>query len=314
MRSITLVALLCCLQAAAAAAQSHLLIVSGLAGEPQIEEQFHNWSSQMITAATERMGVPHEQITYLAEDPAREPGLIAGRSTREAVDAELQRIAQRAGPNDRILILLIGHGSSDSRNSRINLPGPDLTATELGAMLDRFPTQQVVVVNTTSASGAFQEPLAGDRRTIITATRTGQEQNQTLFAGFFVDAFAQEGADTDKDGRVTVLEAFDYAVTEVERYYQSQNQLQTEHAVLGGDRELARTFSLGGAAAAPVIAADSPELRALLEQRQALESQIETLRGQKDEMEEDAYEAELERLLLDLARTTREIREMEGTE
>ena len=73
-------------------------------------------------------------------------------------------------------------------------------------------------------------------------------------------------------------------------------------------------FALGGAAAAPVMADDSPELRALLEQRQALESQIETLRGQKDEMEENAYEAELERLLLDLARTTREIREMEGTE
>lgn len=313
MRTITLIALLCCLPAVSAAAQSHLLIISGLAGEPQIEEQFHNWSSQMITAATERMGVPPDQVTYLAENPAREPGMIAGRSTREAVDAELQRLAQRAGPNDRILILLIGHGSSDSRSSRINLPGPDLTAPELGAMLDRFPTQQVVVVNTTSASGAFQEPLAGEGRTIITATRTGQEQNQTLFAGFFVDAFAQDVADTDKDGRVTILEAFDYAVTELERHYQGQNQIQTEHPVLGGDRELARTFYLGGAAAAPAIAADSPQLRALLEQRRSLESQIETLRGKKDEMEEDAYEAELERLLLDLARTTREIREMEGT-
>src|SRR5690606_25898867 len=152
------------------------------------EEQFHSWASQMVTAATERMGVPPDRVQYLAEDPSREPGLIAGRSTREAVDAGLQRIAREAGPNDRILVLLIGHGSSDSRSSRINLPGPDLTAAELSDMLDRFPTQQVVVVNTTSASGAFQEPLAGERRTIITATRTGQEQNQTVFARFFVDA------------------------------------------------------------------------------------------------------------------------------
>lgn len=314
MRSLVASAVLLLCLASPAMAQSHLLVVSGLAGEPRLEEQFHNWSTDMITAAQERFGVPAERVVYLAENPARDPSRIGGESTRANIDAALKRISEQAGPNERILILLIGHGSSDARGSRINLPGPDLTAAELATMLNRFPTQPIVVVNTTSASGGFQEPLAGENRTIITATKSGLEQNETVFARYFVQAFSGEGADTDKDGRVTVLEAYDYAVAEVDRFYESDNRLQTEHSVISGDRELARAFSLGGAAGAAATAAASPEVRGLVEEREALEAQVEALTARKDRMDAAEYQRELERLLLELARTNREIREKEGTE
>ena len=315
-RTSILTLLVLAIAAASASAQSHLLVVSGLGGEPRLEAQFHEWSTTMLSAARDRFGVPAGNITYLAPDPSRAPGLISAESTRPNVEGALERLAQRAGPNDRILILLIGHGSADDRGARINLPGPDITAEELSGLLDRFPTQKVVVVNTASASGAFLAPLAGQNRAIITATRTGQERNETVFAGFFVDAFASDGADADKDGRVTVLEAFDYAVTEVERYYSGANLLQTENPVLEGDREIVRTFALGagaprgtGAAAAAVPA----ELRGLVEERMALEAAVEALRSRRDTMEEDAYERELENLLLQLARKNQEIRQREGT-
>lgn len=314
MKSITAAALLAvAISAAPASSQSHLLVVSGLGGEPRLENAFHEWAVSMVEAAGSRGGMAADRITYLAADPSRAPALIQGESTKANIDAAVQRIAGAAGPNDRVLILLIGHGSSDDRSSRINLPGPDLTAEEFGQMLDRFPTQQVVVVNTTSSSGAFQEPLAGKNRAIITATSSGREANETVFAGYFVEAFAGDGADTDKDGRVTMLEAFTYAETEVERYYDSSNRLQTEHPVLGGDRELARAFFLGGASRSATAAA-SPEVQGLVERRQALEAEVEALRGRKEGMEDSAYQQELERLLLELARTNREIREKEGSE
>lgn len=304
------------LAATAAPAQTHLLIVSGLAGEPRLEEQFHSWGGKMMGAAVDRFQVPQERIVYLAEKPDRDRTRISGEATKANIDAALSRIAGAAGPNDRVLILLIGHGSADDSNARINLPGPDLTAAELAKMLDRFPTQRVVVVNTTSASGAFQEPLAGKNRTIITATNSGREQNETVFARYFVDAFAGDVADVDKDGQVTVLEAYEYASTEVKRFYEGDNRLQTEHSVLGGDREVARAFGLApGAArtAATPAAAATPEIRALLERRQELEARIAAHTASKDEMEEAAYQQELERLLLELARTNREIRDKEGT-
>jgi hypothetical protein len=312
MRSIIATAGFLLLAASPAAGQSHLLVVSGLAGEPRLVEQFHAWSMGMVTAGSERFDLPGDRITYLSANPEREPGRIGGESTRANVDAALARIAQQAGPTDRVLILLIGHGSSDGQSSRFNLPGPDLTADDLAKMLARFSTQRVVVVNAASASGAFQEPLAGKNRTIITSTNSGREQNETVFARHFVDAFVGDGADTDKDGQITILEAYEFARAEVERFYDSDNRLQTEHSLLEGDRELARAFTLGGGARASV--ASTPEIRGLIEERQALEAQVAAHTARKDEMDEAIYQRELERLLLELARKNREIREKEGTE
>jgi hypothetical protein len=139
-------------------------------------------------------------------------------------------------------VLLIGHGSAQGGEARFNLPGPDLTAADFGQLLARFSTQRVALVNAASASGDFVVALSAPNRTIITATRGASEKNETVFGGYFVKAFAGEVADTDKDGQVSLLEAFSYARREVERFYQSENRLQTEHALLddNGDGEGSR--------------------------------------------------------------------------
>jgi peptidoglycan hydrolase CwlO-like protein len=66
--------------------------------------------------------------------------------------------------------------------------------------------------------------------------------------------------------------------------------------------------------AAPTVAAVSADtvLAALQEQQRELQQAIGNLRARKDEMEPDAYESELERLLLWLARVSQTIREREG--
>src|SRR5206468_1770754 len=56
--------------------------------------------------------------------------------------------------------------------------------------------------------------------------------NESRFAQFFADALSKDVADTDKDGRVSLLEAFRYAVIETKRVYETDTRLQTEHAQL----------------------------------------------------------------------------------
>ena len=107
-------------------------------------------------------------------------------------------------------------------------------------MLAIFPTQPTVVVNTSSASGDWQEALAAPNRTIITATRSAGERNETAFGEFFAKAFAEDVADPDKDGRVTIKEAFEYATAETTRHYQTRGTLQMEHARMEGNAQLAR--------------------------------------------------------------------------
>ena len=48
-------------------------------------------------------------------------------------------------------------------------------------------------------------------------------------------AFTTPGADTDKDERVSLLEAFVYAKREVARAYETDTRLATEHAMLDDD-------------------------------------------------------------------------------
>ena len=71
------------------------------------------------------------------------------------------------------------------------------------------------------------------------------------------------------------------------------------------------SFLLGVAIRGTELTPLSPELRGLVEEREALEGQVEALRARRGTMEEAAYERELERLLLDLARKSQEIRERE---
>ncbi len=171
---------------------------------------------------------------------------MKARATRENVTKAIGDIATRAKPNDEIFILLIGHGSFDGKNGAFNLPGPDLGAGDYAALLDQFKTQKVTFVNTASSSGAFLQPLAGPARTVVAATKTGGERNETRFAEYFVEALASESADSDRNGRVSVLEAFNYASAKVKTSYEQAGQILTEHATLddGSEGKLAGSLYL----------------------------------------------------------------------
>jgi len=207
-------------------------------------------------------------------------------------------------------------------------------------MLDRFGEQQIVFVNTASASGGFIEAISGENRIVVTATKSGMQNNETRFAEFFVDAFAQDGADVDKDKRISVLEAFEYARLQVAHVYEEGNQLQTEHALLDdngdqqgaqlpaesaestegnpGDGTVARLVFLEGSANRSTSAGagdeiEDPAVLVMYEQKKSLEQRIEALKQQKDGMTEELYLQELESLLLELALKNREIAAAAGT-
>jgi hypothetical protein len=306
--------------------QTHIVIVSGLGGDEAHREKFHHWATTFIDAALERFAVPEANITYLAERESLDPGRITARSTKENVQGALTELAAGLGPGEGVLILLIGHGSYQGDESRLSLPGPDMSARDFASVLDRFTSQRVVLVNTASASGDFIKQLSAPGRTIVTATKSPFERNETVFCQYFVQAFSEDVADVNKDERVSILEAFNYARLELRRAYESDDRLLTEHAQLddNGDGEgsaepdpnladgaLARAFVLEGADPTSAAATEDPELAALRSQQRELQQAIADLRARKEEQDPEVYERELERLLLELARVSRTIRERE---
>ena len=313
------------------AQQTHLLVITGLGGDPVYTEQFHAWATTLVDAATERYGLPPDNVTYLGEKTDLDPEAIADRSTRENVTGAIEAIAERAGPADHVAIVIFGHGSfTDS--ARINLPGRDPSADDFAPLLDRLGRRRVTFVNTASASGPFLEALSGEGRVVMTATRNGRERNATLFGGYFAEAFAdgEEEADQDRNERVSMLEAFVYARLKVVAAYEAEGTLLTEHALLddngdgvgtdapdplAGDGMVARTaFLTAGEDIATARRAfpDDPELRPLYAERDEIEARVDDLRVLRGGADQEQYEAELERLLIELALKSRQIRQLEA--
>jgi hypothetical protein len=308
-----LVALL--LGATAVQAQTQLVIVSGIGGEPKYTQAFGQLSSALAQAANERAGLGDSAIVWFGEAGAPRSRWYRGPSTRDNVERTLARLAARKEIDEQVVVVLIGHGSGEGADTRISLPGADLTAADFAKLLAPFGSRRVAFVNLTSASGDMLPVLSGPNRVVMTATKSAFERNESQFARFFVDALARDGADTDKDARVSLLEAFRYADAETKRFYEADGKLATEHAQLADEGQLARRFFLtAGAPGAPGAsgrASGNTRLAGLYAEQFALDEQIQALKKRKAGMTSDAYDAELEKLLLALALKAREIRQVE---
>src|SRR5690606_10973613 len=142
----------------------------------------------------------------------------------------------------------------------------------------------------------------------------------TVFPDYFAKALNEASTDLDKNGRTSIFEVFAAASQAVKLHYEQRGQLTTERAVFdddgdgigreadaeGPDGSLARVLFLDAELAA---AADDPALAALLKRRRVLEIAAEALKAKKGSMPQVTWEAEYEKLMLELARVTRQIKE-----
>jgi hypothetical protein len=296
------------LGASIASAQTQLVIVSGLGGDPKFTKHFGELSSSLAQAASTRGRLGDSSIVWLGDTAAPRSKWFRGASTKDNVDRALARLSARPG-DEQVVLVLIGHGSGEGEETRISLPGPDITAAEFARMLGRFGTRRVALVNLTSGSGDMLPLLAAPTRVVMTATRSAFQRNESQFGRYFVDAFAKDGADTDKDGRVSMLEAFRFAESETKRYYETDGKLATENAQLADQGQLAgRFFLTAGAGGGPVA---TGRVAVLYQERSVLDDRLAALKKRKTAMTADAYDAELEQVLLDIARKSREIRQLE---
>ncbi|MEO7520855.1 MAG: hypothetical protein ABIW79_03465 [Gemmatimonas sp.] len=287
-----------------AAQQTHLIVVQGLSGEPQYRKQFDSTTALVRNAAVKRWNVADSNITILSE--TANPATRVDRASKENVAAAFIALSRRVRAGDVVLVMLLGHGSGEGPASKVNLPGVDPTAADFASWLSGLSAQTVVFVNAASGSGDFVSVLKAPGRIVVTATRSAMERNESIFSTHFATGLASDASDSDKDGRVSVMEAFRYAKREVARVYEATNRMQTEHAQVS-DSILAARVAFGGAASS-----SDPRITALVAERQVLESEVASLRSRKASMSADEYDKELERLLLAIAEKTKAIRAAGG--
>lgn len=279
-------------------AELYYLIVGGLGGQVKYEERFAAQTEALADAARRTLG-----------DDSRVAVLSGDGASRDALTAELTRLAEVTTAADSVAIFLLGHGSYDGEVYKFNLPGPDIDGEAFVQLLAAIPAKKQLVVNTTSASGAVLEDWSGDGRTLITATKSGGERIATRFGEHWTAALSSDEADANKDGVINAQEAFDFAARKVSDSYENAGKLATEHPQLVGDG--ARSFNV---ALLEARIATTAELESLLGELAVLDEEIEQLRSRRNEMDDDVYLSELQNVLVELALVQREIDAVRSSE
>ncbi|RPI50340.1 MAG: hypothetical protein EHM55_21625 [Acidobacteria bacterium] len=303
--------------ATAAADERYALIVSGASGSEKFAESQKGWVSSLQSTLQKRLGFAAERVIVLSES-----GAAAALANRDNVTRTLASLKPKLTGDDMLLIVLIGHGTFDGTAAKFNLVGPDMDSNEWKASLEDTPAR-LVFVNTTSASSQFVQALSGKNRIVIAATDSPAQKYATMFPQYFIEALDQGAkADNDKNGRLSVWEVFTYASQAVKQAFEQKGTLVTERSIIddngdgvgkeaaaaaaaGGDGVLARTTfldPLSGAASA------NPAVAALDKRRIAIEVEIEQLKARKGDMPAGQYEEEFERLAIELAKISAQIR------
>jgi hypothetical protein len=179
-----------------------------------------------------------------------------------------------------------------------------------------------MIVNCSSSSGPFLSTLSNSNRVVITATKSGAEQNFSRFGDHFSQAILDSASDLDHDASISVLEAFLAASNRVARFYADENRLASEQSLLDDNGDKKGTPAVffrglrpvkapadglkldGGLASRVLIRTLGEPVKRTDEQNQKIErlqAEIELLRSKKSEMEVDPYYQALEVLMLQLA-------------
>ena len=307
------------LAAPAAAAERYALIVTGAHGEPAYEQQYAQWRQAATTALVEKAGIDASHVITLFEG-----GDAAHAASAENVRRSVADLRAKITADDVLLVLLIGHGSFDGAEAKFNLVGPDLTSAEWAALLKPIPGR-AVIVNSTASSFPFLEHLAGPRRIVVTATDSIAQRFDTVFAEYFIRALTDTAADLDKNGRISIWESFSAASLGVRRFYAQRGQLATERSLIDDDgdgvgREAGEDGKDGSAASRLYLDADVPgapptdeELLRLLQKRTTLQIEADELKMRRQLMTPDEYRDEFERLMIALARVSRDLRNRQKT-
>ena len=204
----------------------YALVVQGASGEEQYATQHRQWLDALVATLRDRFSFDAAHLSVLAE----QAGAGELRSTSDNVRTVLTRLAGEMKPADLLFIMLIGHGGGEGADAKFNLVGPDLTIADWNALLKPIPGR-IAFVDTTSSSFAFLGGLSAPNRVVITATSSYSQRYHTVFPDAFIKALTAEAADNDKNGRISLLEAFSHASRLVAQHYEQAGRMATERAV-----------------------------------------------------------------------------------
>ena len=301
-----------------------VIVVVGAAGTENYRKMYSTWVGRWEQAAKQGGAVFHKlgDLMELSDQTIATP---AAKSEDNSVSdkGQLRALCRKLSSQSQspIWFILIGHGTWDNRDAKFNLKGPDLSAAELKEWLTPI-SAPLLIINCTSSSSPFLTQLSHKNRVIISATRSGAEQNLTRFGDHLSSAINDLKADLDKDHQISLLEAWLSASRKTAMWYQEQGRLPSEHSLLDDNGD-AKGTSADWYQGLHLAQKSSPEslpdgkfahqfclvksgreedwTPLQLAKRKQLEEELDRLRNQKKTFSTEEYLDRLEKILVPLA-------------
>lgn len=283
-----------------------MIVVVGAPGSAEYVDQFAGWAEKWKQAAA------HTRLTVIGADNTN-------GGDKEKLQTAIGKLAS-SNELSEVWLILIGHGTFDGQRAKFNLRGKDVSATELAGWLKPLK-QKLIIVNCASSSSPFINALSGENRIVVTATKDGFQYNFSRFGGYLASSINDHAIDLDKDGQTSLLEAFCTASQAVQQFYEQENRLATEQALIddnGDDKGTPANWfegvrvtrnpkqGLADGLVANQVFLQRRGAEAMLTaqqrtRRDELEKQLEQIRATKSELTEEQYLLAIEPIMIELA-------------
>jgi len=300
------------------------VIICGSGGDPQYSEQFATWGAQLRDLLTQEMGQEVEGVHFFLE--SNKAKAVGGKAVNlEQLRTFFAELARNHNKNDELFLYLIGHGSYLRQQAKFQIPGPDLTATELDILISAVPAKKVTLISGASSGAGFLNVLSKPGRIICSATRSVGEKSAPQFMTHFLAGLQDGSADQNRDTRISVYEAAAQAAALTGAWYLSEGLIATEHAILDDNGDAlgsrlnqeskgSQEAQLDGSLARDVylksfsFPAQVPQTL-IDEYLRAMEG-VELLQKRKASLSQAAYWRELEQKMLVAARIHQKIKDL----
>ncbi len=202
-------------------------------GDEEESETAEASAQDADAAATDGSVAGASEVDSTATTDSTPKTASAKPATKEIIAAELQKLKPLITADDSIFVIVVGHTHFENSLAWLNLHGPDIQQKEFAAMFDGIVAKDQVFLITNPCSGYYIRPLSRPGRTIITATESDLEVNETLCPHVLADmlnAAPLAEWDLDSDKQLSLFEFYIALCRGVADRYFDETLLATEHA------------------------------------------------------------------------------------
>ena len=210
----------------------HVVLIGGINKDPEEIRLKDKNVMQLSRYFRGTLGVPAQDLFVLTQDNSFVSDRT-GKSDAATITSVLTGLAQKETGSTTI-VYYTGQANLVGDQLRFNIPGPDMTHEEFAGLIKAFGDAPMCIILDCPGAGLAAKALAGPNRILVFAARSDQPTS-TRFSDFFIPALEDTASDLDGDGRVSLIEAFQISVQQIDAVFRDQGLLKSETALLDDD-------------------------------------------------------------------------------